>query len=234
MKPRLVLVPGLAADATMWQAQLAGLRDREPVVADSHARHGSIEAMAAALLAEHAGDLVLCGASMGGMIAMEAARQAPARVRGLALLGTTAAPETPDMRQLREQAIALFREGRVEEVIRPNIGFAFHPAHASDPVLTGSYLEFVLRAGAEQLIRQNQAVIARPDARLHLPALRCPVLVLCGEADALTPPERSREIAALVPGARLQLVPGAGHMLTMEEPEAVNAALREWLATLDA
>lgn len=228
----LIFLPGLAGDAAMWRAQLAGLADLAPVVTDVHARHGSIEAMAAALLEQHPGRLVLCGASMGGMVAMEAARQAPGRVAGLALLGTVASPETDDMRKLREAAIELFSQGRAAEVIEPNVALAFHPDNARDQTLAAAYVEFVMAAGADQLIRQNRAVIARPDARLHLAKLRCPVLVMCGEADQLTPPEKSREIAGLCANARLVLVPGAGHMLTMEQPEVVNAALRDWLAGL--
>jgi dienelactone hydrolase len=80
----------------------------------------------------------------------------------------------------------------------------------------------VLDAGAETLIRHNRAVMARPDARAHLGQIPCPTLVLCGEADQLTPPEHSRAIAAAIPGARLALVPGAGHMLTMEQPQTAS------------
>ena len=144
--------------------------------------HGTIPEMAAALLQQHPGRLVLCGVSMGGMIAMEAARQAPERIAGLALLGTVAGPETHDMRKLREAAIELFIQGLAAEVIEPNVALAFHPDNASDAALAKVYLDFVLRAGAEQLVRQNRAVIARPDATLHLARVRCPVLVMCGEA----------------------------------------------------
>lgn len=230
---RLVLIPGLAADARMWQGQWTALPAAlRPVVSTCHARPEarSIEAMAALLLAEHPGDLLLCGASMGGMIAMEAARQAPQRVAGLALLGTTARPETPEMRALREAAMELFSQGRLREVIEPNVAFAFHPTHAAQPALVQAYLDFVLGAGAAQLVRQNQAVIDRPDARPHLPHVACPTLVLCGAQDQLTPLECSEEIAQLVPGAQLQVLQECGHMLTMEQPSAVNQALRQWLA----
>lgn len=230
---RLILIPGLAADAAMWRQQLDSLAERwNAVVTDVHMRNDSIESMAQALLDEHDGPLVLCGASMGGMIAMEAARQAPGRIRGLALLGTNAQPETDDMRALREAAIELFEQDRVAEVIEPNIAFAFHPDNA--PLLAPAYLEFVLRAGAGQLIRQNRAVIGRPDARTHLPALRCPTLVMCGDADRLTPPGCSREIAQLVPDAQLVMVRNCGHMLTMEQPEIVNATLAAWLESLSS
>jgi len=230
----LVLLPGLAGDAEMWRDQLQALASWRPQVTDVHMRHPTIPEMAAALLARHPGRLALCGASMGGMLAMEVARQAPARVAGLALLGTTARPEDDEIRQVREKAIALFALGRVAEVIEPNAAFAFHPRHAQDAALIGRYVDFVLRAGAQQLVRQNRAVIARPDARTHLPAVRCPTLVMCGEDDQLTPVDRSREIAALVAGSRLVTVPECGHMLTMEQPAAVNAELVRWLERVAA
>ena len=224
---QLILLPGLASNEALWRAQREALAPWSPHVTGVHSREGTLPAMAASLLREHAGPLVLCGASMGGMIAMEAARQAPQRIAGLALLGTDARPDSQEMIELRTDAIGLFAQGRVREVIEPNIAFAFHPENAK--ALAGSYLDFVLAAGAEQLIRQNRAVIARPDARVHLPQVRCPVLVICGEADRLTPPERSREIASLIPQARLVMVPRCGHMLTMERPEVVNQVLAEWL-----
>jgi pimeloyl-ACP methyl ester carboxylesterase len=231
--PLLVLLPGLAADATMWRAQLPALAERQrTVVADVHQRFDSIEAMARGLLAEIQGELILCGASMGGMLAMEITRQAPRRVHAMALLGTNARPETEDMRALREAAIALFERGLVQEVLRANVALAFHASRWSDTGLVQEYLDFVLKAGAAQLIRQNRAVIHRPDARTHLPGITCPVLVMCGDEDQLTPPECSREIAALIPQAELRIVERCGHMLTMERPDEVNAELLGWLDRL--
>ena len=226
---QVVLIPGLGGDRVMWRAQLEALREWNPVVTDAHMRHASIPGMARALLEEFHGPLVLCGASMGGMLAMEAARQSPGRVAGLALLGTTARPESAEMREVRENAIRLFLQGRLEEVIEPNVHFAFHPDHAKDEAIAAAYLDFVLRAGPEQLVRQNRAVIARPDARAHLGALRCPVLVMHGDCDQLVPPDNAREIAALVPHAQLVVIERCGHMLTMEQPARVNAALANWL-----
>lgn len=231
----LILLPGLACDAALWQGQLAALAAQHRVrVADVHTRCDTLPAMAAALLAEHDGPLVLVGASMGGMVALEAARQQPARVAAIALLGSTARADTPELVQLRSDAIALFEAGRMDEVLSANTLFAFHPDNGGNRALIDAYLAMIHRAGAGQLVRQNRAVMQRADLRPTLPALRCPLLVAVGEADALTTPEHAREIAAAVPHARLEVVPGAGHMLTMEQPGRVSALLLDWLQALPA
>ena len=230
----LILLPGLACDAALWQPQqplLAAAHRSGPVrVADVNQRADSLPAMAALLLAENPGELVLAGCSMGGMLAMQAARQAPQRVRGLALLGTSARPDTPALIALRTQAIAEFAAGRVETLLRANALFAFHPRHA--PRLVDNYIAMLMRSGADGLIRQNRAVMARPDLRPHLAAITCPTLVVAGTDDQLTPPECARELAEGIPSSTLQLLPECGHMLTWEQPEAVTAALLAWVAGL--
>ena len=233
--PSLLLLPGLACDEALFEHQAAALAALAPVrTSDAHTRGATLAAMAALLLAEHRGPLRLVGASMGGMLALEMQRQAPARVQGLALLGTTARPDTPELIALRTRACELFAAGRMDEVLRANVLLAFHPSRARAPGLVERYLAMIRRAGAAQLIAQNQAVMARPDSRPRLAAVACPVLVACGEADLLTPPEHAREMAALMPHARLELVPGAGHMLTLEQPERVSALLVNWLRNLSA
>ena len=230
----LILLPGMACDAALWQPLQASLVAAHSargagtvVVADVHGRADSLPAMAALLLAEQPGDLLLAGCSLGGMLAMEAARQAPRRVRGLALLGTSARPDTPELITLRRNAITEFAAGRVEPLLRANALFAFHRSHQAR--LVEAYIAMVLRAGAASLIRQNTAVMARADLRPTLAAITCPTLVVGGADDLLTPPDCSREIAAAIRGAQLQLLPACGHMLTWEQPQALAALLLAWL-----
>jgi pimeloyl-ACP methyl ester carboxylesterase len=83
--------------------------------------------------------------------------------------------------------------------------------------------------GVEAFLRQQQAIMRRPDSRPTLAAIRCPTLMLVGEQDEGTPPELAREIAAAIPGARLVIVPDSGHLSTIEQPQAVTKALVEWL-----
>ena len=226
----IVLLPGLAADAAMWAAQRSALAaTREVHVTDVHFRFETLPEMARALLAEHDGGLVLCGASMGGILAFEVLRQAAHRVQGLALLGTTARPDSPEIAALRANAFAMIEAGRYEEMIALNVPFSFHPQRLDDRDLVDAYLDMLRRAGAAQLVRQNVATAARPDSRPLLATLRCPTLVMCGDADAVTTVAASREIAERVPGAELVLIERCGHMLTMERPHEVNAALARWL-----
>ena len=84
--------------------------------------------------------------------------------------------------------------------------------------------------GAAAFVRQEKAIISRPDSRPSLPKIACPTLVLVGENDELTTPELAREIAGGIPGAKLTIVPDCGHLSTLERPDAVNAALADWLS----
>jgi pimeloyl-ACP methyl ester carboxylesterase len=84
-------------------------------------------------------------------------------------------------------------------------------------------------AGAEAFVRQLTAIMHRPDSLPGLPAIRCPTLVLVGDADVPTPPERATEIVDGIAGARLVTIPDCGHMTALERPEAVTQALVEWL-----
>jgi pimeloyl-ACP methyl ester carboxylesterase len=225
------LLPGLACDAELWREQVAALEPLRPVrVSDVHMRHASLSEMAAALLQQTPGDLLLCGTSMGGMLALEVLRQAPQRVKALALLASSARADTPELIQLRSDAIRLFEQGRMREVLQANIVFAFDPAHAK--ALTPRYLAMMDRAGADQLIVQNRAVMARADQRPWLPQVRCPTLVVVGRNDLLTPPEHGREMASLIAGAQFELIDECGHLLTWEQPQRVNRLLIDWLARL--
>jgi pimeloyl-ACP methyl ester carboxylesterase len=201
-------------------------------VSDVHQRHATLPEMARALLAEHAGPLVLIGHSMGGMLALHMHRAAPERIAALALLSSSARADTPELIRLRSDAIVEFEQGRAEDVLRANAMFAFHPRHAQDRARVDDYVAQILRIGAAQLIAQNRAVMARADMRPWLAAIACPLLLACGDEDLLTPLEHSREIAQAVPHAQLEVVPQAGHLLPWEQPERVNALLLQWLAAV--
>jgi pimeloyl-ACP methyl ester carboxylesterase len=186
-------------------------------------------ALASRILADAPPRFALAGLSMGGYICFELARQAPDRIARLALLDTTARPDTPELTQRRRAQIALARSGRFAEVADQQFPLLIHPSRHGDPAIRELVRLMADETGPEAFIRQQQAIISRADSRPGLGAIGCPTLVLVGDADRLTPPELSVEITDGIPGARLIVVAGSGHLTPLDQPEQVTKALVEWL-----
>ena len=171
----------------------------------------------------------LAGLSMGGYIAFEIMRQAPQRVARLALLDTGARADTPEQTERRRRLMALAKDGRYAEIPEQAFPLYVHRKRHGDKALKRLVCEMAEATGSEAYLRQQQAILSRPDSRPGLGAISCPTLVLVGEGDEATPPELAREIAAGIPGSRLVLIPDSGHLSTLEEPAAVTEALVAWL-----
>ena len=226
--PALLLLPGLLCDARLWRDQLAALAPlARPVVADLTLDDGA-EAMAARALAAIDGPFALAGLSMGGYVAFEILRVAPGRVTRLALLDTSARPDTPEQTRRRRGLISLSRSGQFRGVTPRLLPQLIHPSRLETP-LAAEVMAMAERVGQEAFLRQQAAIMHRPDSRPDLARIAVPTLVGVGADDVLTPPHLAEEMAAMIPGARLRRFADAGHLPTMEVPEAVNAALAAWL-----
>jgi pimeloyl-ACP methyl ester carboxylesterase len=185
--------------------------------------------MAARALADAPPRFAVAGLSMGGYVAFEIWRQAPERVARLALFDTSAQPDSEEQSRRRRGLIALARSGQFRGVTPRLIPLLLAPDNQAGP-LAAEVMEMAERVGRDAFLRQQAAILARADSRPDLPAITAPTLVAVGEHDALTPPDRSREIAAGIHGARLAVIPGAGHLPTMEAPAAASSLLAQWLA----
>lgn len=231
-RPTLLLLPGLLCDRAAWEAQVQALPDADCIVPDYGLRD-SIAAMARHALAQAAGrHLLVAGHSMGGRVALEMARIAPERIARLALLDTgfQARPSGDAGEAEARERLALLRLAREGGMRAMGARWArgmVHPAHVDTPVFD-AILAMLERKTPEVFEAQIRALLARPDARAVLRALRCPTLLVCGRQDAWSPLARHREMQALAPHAELAIVEDAGHMTTMEQPAAVAAALRRW------
>lgn len=231
--PPLVLVPGLLCDSRLWNAQaegLAGLADSVHV--PDVTGHDSMRGLASAVLEEAPERFALAGLSMGGYVALEITRQAPERVEALALLDTSARPDTPEQTETRLALIELARDGRFDEVWRTLLPKIVHPDRVEDPDIVSAVEGMANSVGPEAFERQERAIIGRPDSRPALAGISCPTLVLCGRDDALTPPHLHEELTDGIPGARLRVVDRCGHLSTLERPEETTDAMREWLGAL--
>jgi pimeloyl-ACP methyl ester carboxylesterase len=225
-----VLIPGLLCSARLYAPQIPLLWQGGPVLIADHRADESMAAIADRLLATAPPRFALVGLSMGGYIAFVVTAKAPERVARLALLDTSARPETPRETERRNHQIALAEQGRLSEILDMLLPLFVHEARRSDAGLRRTIETMAEETGAEAFIRQQRAIMSRPDARPLLGSIACPTLVLVGDKDTLTPRERSEEIAAGIRDAELVVVPDCGHLSTLEQPEAVNAALARWAA----
>ena len=224
-----MLIPGLLASPRMWAAQIPQLWRAGPVTLADHTRDDSMAAIAQRILATAPARFALAGLSMGGYVAFEMVRQAPQRVARLALLDTSARADAPEQGAMRRAQMTLAAQGRLAEVVEQQVPRLVQPARRDDAELRRVFTLMSQEVGAAAFIRQQTAIMGRSDSRPTLGSIRCPTLVLVGEQDELTPPERAAEIAAGIGGARLVTVPGSGHMTTLEQPEEVTRALLQWL-----
>jgi pimeloyl-ACP methyl ester carboxylesterase len=225
----LVLVPGLLCSARLYAAQIAALWPHGPVTVADHRGADTMEEIAARILTDAPPHFSLAGLSMGGYVAFAMMRLAPQRIARLALLDTSARPDAPEQRAVREKFIAMAQAGKLMDVVETLTSKFLHRDHARNETLRVIVHDMAKDTGPDAFVRQQKAIMSRPDSRALLPEIGCPTLVLVGDGDELTPPELSREIHAEILGSRLVVVPGCGHLSTIEKPDAVNEAMVQWL-----
>lgn len=225
----LVLLPGLLCDEALWRHQVESLADLAHFLIPDLSLDDSVRAMAGRVLAEAPARFALAGLSMGGYVAQEILRQAPARVTRLALLDTSFKADSDDQKARRLALLELAKTGQFKGVTPRLLPTLVHPDHLNDARLVATVTAMAERIGREAFFRQQTAIMGRPDGRADLARIACPTLVLCGRQDALTPLEIHREMASLIPGASLVIVEESGHLPPLEQPLAVSAVLRYWL-----
>jgi pimeloyl-ACP methyl ester carboxylesterase len=241
----LVLLHGFPLSKAMWQPQLDGLADVARVLAPDLPGFGgsrtfdgqpTVDAMADRV-AEFLDGLqirepaVIGGLSMGGYVTLAFARRHAGRLRGLVLADTRAEPDDEAGRGGREKTIALARQSGPGAVIDQMVPNLFAAASVTRrPALADAIRELGAAQSTEGVVAALQAMRDRPDARPHLGSIAVPTLILVGAEDALTPPARSELMHGAIQGSRLVVLPGAGHVANLEQSEAFNAAVRDFLA----
>ena len=224
----LVLLAGNMCDERLWHglpdALLAGA-----VHADlSH--DDSISAMAARTLAAVDGPLIPIGLSMGGIVALDMARQAPARIGSLVLSDTNAGADLPERAAVRPRQQERVRAGELETLVADELKPAYLAAcnrHNQD--LRARILQMAVDLGEEVFVRQSEALRTRADLRDVLDRFEGPVLLTCGAEDRLCPPEWHYAMAARCANAEVEVIDGAGHLLPLEQPDKFASVVLAWL-----
>lgn len=230
MRTPLFLLPGMMCDARLFAPQIAAFSGTRAVCLAPIAARDTVAALAADVLAQAPPRFALAGLSMGGIVAMEVLRRAPERVTRVALMDTNCLPETPQMAAAREPHIVRVQAGRLEEVMRDELKPNYLAPGAGRVEVLKTVMDMARSLGPQVFVAQSRALQRRPDQQKTLRHARQPALVLCGEHDALCPVKRHVFMAEIMPNAVLRVIPEAGHLPTLEQPEAVTAALEDWLA----
>lgn len=227
----LILLPGMPLDGDLWRHQQGHLGDvASAILIPDISQADSVDALAASVLANAPEQFALAGLSMGGYVALSILRQAPDRVSRLALLDSNARADTPEQSANRKGAIDMVREGRLGAVVASSLPRLVHKDRLADPDFVARVKAQAERIGPDGYIRQQTAIMTRPDSRAMLSAITVPTLILCGQQDAVTPPDLHVEMADAIPGAKLALIDDCGHLSAMEQPQAVTAIMRMWLS----
>ena len=229
MSETLVLVPGLNCTADLFRPQIEVFSSERGVIVADNRQDAAIEAMAQRALDAAPERFALAGLSMGGYVALAMQRMAPERVTRLALLDTTARPDTEEGSARRQSLMDFARNGQFEKVHETLWPRLVHPDRYADKALEAIVLKMMADTGVDAFCRQQEAIIARIDSRPLLAQVKCPTLVLVGAQDVITPIEMAEEMVDAIPGASLFIVPETGHLSTLEAPVHVNAALAKWL-----
>ncbi len=229
----VLFIPALAATAELFRPQIEALADRWDVIVGEHREDDSFPAMAQRILASAPPRFALVGLSMGGYAAFEVLRQEPGRVSKLALVDTSAKADDAEAKDRRRQAIAAAETGGYETLFEGMWERLVHADRCNDAVLKTLVFKMMRETGAEAFIRQQRAIMARPDSFVYLPHIVVPTLVIVGDGDQITPVDGARAMAEQIPAARLAIVPDCGHLSSLERPEKVAAELRCWLEAAD-
>jgi 3-oxoadipate enol-lactonase len=245
--PALLFVHGYPLDRTMWRAQLESLDGYQRIAPDLRGMGQSdapdlgygmnIYAADLAALLDALGieEVILCGLSMGGYIAFEFLRHWRSRVRGLVLMDTRADPDSVEGRRARDAAAASARDGGAEAIADSMLPKLLASTTLNDqPEIVERVRQMIVGTPVAGIVGALAAMRDRPDSQPLLAGLGgIPTLVMVGEADTLTSPEQARGMAEAIPGATLAVIPGAAHLPPLEQPEAVNRRLREFVDSID-
>jgi pimeloyl-ACP methyl ester carboxylesterase len=225
----IVFVPGLLCTGDLFADQLAYFGTNHRCTVADHTVSDKLAVIARSILAAAPDRFALVGLSMGGYIAFEMLRQAPERITRLALLDTNARADRPDQLKQRQVLIGAAQTIGARAVQGMLLRFLMHKDRLGDRKLTARVLLMADGIGAASFVRQQQAIMDRPDNRPFLAQIKCPTVIIVGRDDALTPVKVSEEMHAGLPGSVLEVIPMCGHLATMEAPDAVNTILARWL-----
>jgi pimeloyl-ACP methyl ester carboxylesterase len=220
----LLMIPGLCSDATVWRRTIAALDGKIDCLIGDTISDVTLEGMARRILVQAPDRFALEGVSMGGMVALEIMRIAARRVTRLALIDTSARPDSLGRgvyRRLANLYVGMTRD--FQRTAERSVKSLVHPSTPED--VRRELVGMSALVGPQAYMRQNRALMARPDLRPVLSTIDIPTIVVVGREDRVTPVPLSHEIQSLIPESKLHVIPDCGHLPPIEKPHKVAGLL---------
>jgi Predicted hydrolases or acyltransferases (alpha/beta hydrolase superfamily) len=224
----LVLIPGFMLDETLWDEVVESL----PATCEVH-RANLLEGQTLAQIARHVvasapPRFVLVGFSLGGYVARSIVQQCPDRVAALILIATSLREDSPERQKAKQAAVDASAHGQFRGLSLAAIRQSVHPQRAADNAVTGRIREMGARMG--HAVFATQSLLTRADVGPH--QIQCPTLVIAAAQDALRQVEEAEALCGQIPGARLEIIQGSGHMIPLEQPQVLAQLMMQWLAAM--
>ncbi len=242
----IVFVHAFPLDSSMWEAQVAGLRDSARVITIDLPGFGgnpsdrflnsiddAADAITALLHSEGIDRAVIAGCSLGGYISLAVARRHPGLLHGLLLIDTRAGADAPEVRASRHATAAAVRERGLDPIIKMMVPKFFSPSSlARTPELPAIATAMMRRVVPEAAAFMSEAMAARPDSTPILTSITAPTCIIVGSDDVLTPPSEAAVMHRTIPGAGLVTLDGCGHLPSLEQPDALTSAIATFLSRI--
>jgi pimeloyl-ACP methyl ester carboxylesterase len=226
----LVLIPPILCDARIFSPQITVLSQHHAVQCALSKDADRIENIATQILDASPKRFAVAGMGMGGILALEMFRRAPERVNRLALIATDVQSDTPEIAAQREPLIISARAGRLSDVVAAELMPDKMAVSETTRVPIARTLHDMARDfGLGAYVRQARAMQRRPDQQDILRKIKVPTLVVCGQEDTALSLRRHSFLSEMIPYSTLLTVPGAAHVPTLEQSEAVTKALLKWM-----
>jgi len=229
-KMNIVLLNGFMTDATLWDDVLPALQAIASVTAIDLNAATSIAEMADLVLAEGPSSFVLIGFSMGGYVAREVVRKSRGRVTALILIATSARGDTQEQAKGKKLAVKLVDPERFHGLSRGAVQSSLHESRSTDESMVQRVRTMSERVGVDVFIRHASEPRGGDLDRLH--AITCPTLVIAADGDRLRSIDEADELVHGIAGSGLIVIDGSGHMIPIEQPEALTAVMVAWIETI--
>ena len=229
MKFPIVFLPGLMCDSRLFQPQIDMLSGQRVIILAPVTGNSDVTGIASDLLKRLPNQFELIGLSFGGIVAQEMIRLAPERILRLVLLDTSYLSEPPHISQKRTIQIQAVQDGKLDTVMmHEHIPYYLADGSSSGPI-SDLCLTMAQEMGNDAFVTQSQALISRRDQTKTLQNIKIPTIIICGEHDRLCTVKTHINMADLVKGSSLEIIPNTGHLPTLENPKTTNRILKEWL-----